>query len=134
MPNPYPASNGAITRGKRIYQDFCVGCHGVIGDGNGPAAQFVTPPPLNFTTLRRHLVEGKYIGGIFYYQVMNGITGTGMPYFKKHLESEKIWDVSNYLAVSFLGYTDADLQPKGIDAAYEPAWDNPYLSPSQEVK
>ena len=57
------------------------------------------PPPLNFTTLRRHLVENRYIGGIFYYQIMNGITGTAMPYFKKHLESEKIWDLANYLAV-----------------------------------
>ena len=30
---------------------------------------------------------------------MNGITGTAMPYFKRDLESEKIWDVSNYVAV-----------------------------------
>jgi mono/diheme cytochrome c family protein len=57
---------------------------------------------------------------------MNGITGTGMPYFKKALESEKIWDISNYVAVSFLGYTDAGLEPKGIEAAYEPRWENTY--------
>ena len=129
MPNPYPATEDALLRGKKIYQDFCMGCHGQVGDGNGPAAKYLYPPPLNFTTLRRHLEEGKYIGGIFYYQIMNGITGTAMPYFKKDLESEKIWDVSNYIAVYFVGYTDANTEPKGIDASYEPDWRNEYMVP-----
>lgn len=134
MPNPYPATPAALVRGKRIYQDFCINCHGPIGDGNGLAAKDVYPPPLNFTTLRRHLIQGKYIGGLFYYQIMNGITGTGMPYFKTHLESEKIWDVANYIAVSFLGYTDADIAPEGIDAAYEEEWKNTYHAPTVEGK
>ena len=60
---------------------------------------------------------------------MNGITGTGMPYFKRELESDKIWAISNYVAVNFIGYTDADIEPKGIDAAYEPFWENIYLLP-----
>ena len=51
---------------------------------------------------------------------MNGITGTAMPYFKRELESEKIWDVGNYVAVTFIGQTDADTEPRGIDASYEP--------------
>ena len=132
MPNPYPATEAALARGKRIYQEFCINCHGPIGDGNGPAARYVSPPPLNFTTLRRHLVENKYIGGIFYYQIMNGITGTGMPYFKRHLESEKIWDLANYLGVSYLGYTDATLEPRGIPASYQGDWKNPYQPPGKE--
>jgi|GEM_PF-116380 len=131
MPNPYPASPESLLRGKRTYQEFCIGCHSTVGDGEGPAKPFLDPPPLNFTTLRRHLVQGKYIGGILYYQVMNGITGTSMPYFKRALESEKIWDVSNYVAVYFIGYTDADIEPEGIDAAYEGEWFNPYLTPEE---
>jgi hypothetical protein len=78
------------------------------------------PAPLNFAELRGRLVEGRYIGGILYYQVMNGITGTAMPYFKRELESEKIWDVSNYVAQQFIGLVDANSEPRGIDAAYEP--------------
>ena len=131
MPNPYPATDAALLRGKRIYQDFCINCHGPIGDGQGPAARYVYPPPLNFTTVRRHLEGNRYIGGIFYYQIMNGITGTAMPYFKKHLESEKIWDLANYLGVTFLGYTDANIDPRGIDAAYEEEWRNPYQPPGK---
>lgn len=129
LPNPYPASSESLQRGKVIYEEFCINCHGAMGGGEGPAAPFLNPPPLNFTTLRRHLVDGKYIGGILYYQIMNGITGTAMPFFKTHLESEKIWDVSNYIGVFFIGYTDADIAPEGIDASYESLWVNPYEAP-----
>ena len=115
LPNPYPTTRAALERGKRIYQGFCIGCHGEVGDGMGPAAERLYPPPLNFTTLTHR----ESSGGILYYQIMNGITGTAMPYFKRELESEKIWDVGNYVAVYFIGVTDADSEPKGIDAAYE---------------
>ena len=43
-----------------------------------------------------------------------------MPYFKRELESEKIWDVGNYVAVYFINDSDANTEPRGIDAAYEP--------------
>ena len=82
----------------------------------GPAQPYVYPPPLNFTILKGRGISG----GILYYQIMNGITCTAMPYFKRELESEKIWDVGNYVAVNFINETDADTEPKGIDAAYEP--------------
>jgi cytochrome c oxidase cbb3-type subunit II len=50
-----------------------------------------------------------------------------MPYFKRDLESDKIWSISNYVAVSFIGYTDAGIEPRGIDVSYELSWENPYL-------
>jgi mono/diheme cytochrome c family protein len=132
MPNPYPATEADLLRGQKIYQQECTNCHGPVGDGQTLAANYMDPPPLNFTILRGRLPGGKYIGGVFYYQIMNGITGTAMPYFKRDLESEKIWDVSNYLAVGFLGYTDATIEPRGIPAAYENLWENTYKVPPQE--
>jgi mono/diheme cytochrome c family protein len=63
---------------------------------------------------------------------MNGVTGTAMPYFKRDLESDKIWAISNYVAVSFIGYTDAGIEPKGIEASYEMNWENPYLKEPNE--
>ena len=115
IPTPYPASEASLARGEKIYQDFCFGCHGPVGDGMGPAQPYLNPPPLNFTILKSRGISG----GIIYYQIMNGITGTAMPYFKRELESEKIWDVGNYIAKYFIDEIDADKEPKGIDAAYE---------------
>jgi cytochrome c oxidase cbb3-type subunit 2 len=116
VPNPYPTSEAGLARGHKIYQDFCLGCHGPMGDGMGPAQPWIYPPPLNFTILKNREISG----GILYYQIMNGITGTAMPYFKRDLESEKIWDVGNYVAVYFINQSDANTEPRGIDAAYEP--------------
>jgi cytochrome c oxidase cbb3-type subunit II len=116
LPDPYPTSDAGLARGQKIFQDNCMGCHSPVGDGMGPAQPFIYPPPFNFTLLNGREVSG----GILYYQIMNGITGTAMPYFKRELESEKIWDVGNYVAVNFVGHSDANRAPKGIDASYEP--------------
>ena len=116
IPNPYPTTEAGLARGHKIYQDFCLGCHGPVGDGMGPAQPYIYPPPFNFTILKNRGISG----GILYYQIMNGITGTAMPYFKRELESEKIWDVGNYVAVYFINETDANTEPRGIDASYEP--------------
>jgi cytochrome c oxidase cbb3-type subunit 2 len=113
--NPYPTTEADLERGHRIFQSFCIGCHGPVGDGMGEAQPHLYPPPLNFT-----LLKGRGIsGGILYYQIMNGITGTAMPYFKTDLESAKIWDVGNYVAEHFIGHSDAGKEPRGIEAANE---------------
>jgi cytochrome c oxidase cbb3-type subunit 2 len=116
IPNPYPTTEAGLQRGHKIYQYFCIGCHGPIGDGMGPAQPWIYPPPLNFTILKNRQVSG----GILYYQIMNGITGSAMPYFKRDLESQKIWEVGDYVAVNFINESDANTEPRGIDAAYEP--------------
>jgi mono/diheme cytochrome c family protein len=116
IPNPYPTTPAGLERGHLLYQQFCIGCHGPVGDGMGPAQPYLYPPPLNFTILKGREISG----GILYYQIMNGITGTAMPYFKRDLESQKIWEVGDYVAVNFINQSDADQEPEGIDAAWEP--------------
>jgi cbb3-type cytochrome c oxidase subunit II len=116
VPNPYPTTEAGLARGHKIYQDFCLGCHGPVGDGMGPAQPWIYPPPLNFTILKGRGVSG----GILYYQIMNGITGTAMPYFKRDLESQKIWEVGDYVAVYFIDESDANTDPRGIDSSWEP--------------
>lgn len=99
LPNPYPADANALAQGEFVYEQECINCHGPVGDGNGVAAPYLNPKPFNFTVLKRQ----PWSGGLLYYQIMNGVTGSAMPYFKEDLESAKIWDVSNYIATQFIG-------------------------------
>ena len=40
---------GDPVNGKKIYRAFCAGCHGLKGNGQGPAASGTYPHPANFT-------------------------------------------------------------------------------------
>jgi mono/diheme cytochrome c family protein len=40
---------GHAAAAKENYRRFCMGCHGVIGDGEGENAQWLDPKPRNFT-------------------------------------------------------------------------------------
>ena len=39
-----------LHRGKRVYDMYCVGCHGEKGDGQGPATARLITPPRDFTS------------------------------------------------------------------------------------
>jgi mono/diheme cytochrome c family protein len=74
-----------LARGQAVYQERCVQCHGVTGDGNGPMAKYLYPrprdyrrgifkftsTPYGFRPLRDDLVR----------TVRQGIRGTSMPNF-----------------------------------------------------
>jgi len=121
MPNPEPVTTGSVERGRVLYTAYCVGCHGGAGDGRGAARPYLNPPPMDFTLLqasgakpsttfdviRNHV--SPLNNGIIYYAVLNGIPGSAMPAFKGQLESEKIWDVGNYVGWAFMGWK---LQPE----------------------
>jgi mono/diheme cytochrome c family protein len=37
-----------LLHGQQVYLNQCAGCHGVTGDGQGPAAKFLDPPPRDY--------------------------------------------------------------------------------------
>ena len=43
--NPLPVTEENLMRGKEVFNDRCVGCHGLKGDGKGPGARFLSPTP-----------------------------------------------------------------------------------------
>ena len=40
---------GHASAAEGTYRRYCVGCHGVLGDGEGENAQWIDPKPRNFT-------------------------------------------------------------------------------------
>ncbi len=121
IPNPEPVTVGSVERGRVLYVAYCAGCHGEHGDGRGPSKPYLNPPPMDFTLIQASgantaggqpgypyspkLNEVSTItNGSIYYAVLYGIPGSAMPQFKGQLESEKIWDVGNYVGWAFMGW------------------------------
>lgn len=42
-------SSATLNLGKTTYMEYCVQCHGVKGEGNGPSSKGLLPPPRNLT-------------------------------------------------------------------------------------
>lgn len=48
-----PAAMPDLSRIASLYGEHCASCHGVKGDGRGPLAANIDPPPIAFTDLER---------------------------------------------------------------------------------
>lgn len=82
-----PSSQPDPTRGAALYAQNCSSCHGATGDGSGPAARGMDPPPIAFTD-RARARERSLFG--LYQVIEQGLEGTSMPSFA-HLTSEDRW-------------------------------------------
>jgi mono/diheme cytochrome c family protein len=80
--------------GQTLYQTNCIGCHGVTGQGDGPAAAFMEPKPFNFTNAS---VQMQHSEGQYYHFLLFGLPGTAMPAWGDYLSVQDIWDVINFL-------------------------------------
>jgi cbb3-type cytochrome oxidase cytochrome c subunit len=91
--DPLPVTEQNLYRGKEIFLDRCVGCHGPNGNGKGPGAKFMAPPPADFTSADDACCGGDTGPGDFYYRILRGWTGTGMENFGERLSVDDIWRV-----------------------------------------
>jgi mono/diheme cytochrome c family protein len=94
--NPLPFNQEVIAEGERLYSANCAACHGEQGDGNGPAAQGMWPPPANLRwVLSRPIASDGYL----LWAISEGGTavGTAMPAFKDALDERARWKIISYL-------------------------------------
>jgi cytochrome c oxidase cbb3-type subunit II len=91
--DPLPVTEANLLRGKRIFLDRCVGCHGLKGDGKGPGARFMSPSPADFTDKDDACCGGDTGPGDFYYRILRGWPGTGMENFGERMSVDDIWRV-----------------------------------------
>jgi cytochrome c oxidase cbb3-type subunit 2 len=110
----------SIERGRGIYLDMkCWNCHGITGEGNGPAAATVKDDEgrlLEPTNLTRawDLKMGRSPDRI-YVIFSTGLNGTPMPSFAQLLSEEQRWDLANY--VYALSHSDRYYEGKEVPTA-----------------
>lgn len=75
-----------LLQGQAVYQERCVQCHGVNGDGNGPTAASMYPRPrdyrLGIFKFTSTTYGSKPMREDLIHTVTNGIRGTSMPDFR----------------------------------------------------
>jgi cbb3-type cytochrome c oxidase subunit II len=95
--NPLPITEANLNRGKAVFLDRCVGCHGIAGDGKGPGATFLSPAPADFTSADDACCGGDTGPGDFYYRILHGWPGTAMENFGDRLSVDDIWRLSMFI-------------------------------------
>jgi cytochrome c oxidase cbb3-type subunit I/II len=79
----FPRSSEWIAHGREVYERRCLGCHGVNGDGNGPAATFLyVQRPRSFAAAVfkfRLTKEPLPTDGDLLRTITRGVRGTAMP-------------------------------------------------------
>jgi copper transport protein len=92
--NPIPSSEESIARGKMLFMQSCIQCHGETGRGEGPLAASLPLQPANlYDHVPFHPDE------YFYQAITRGLSGV-MPAFSQISEEDR-WNIINYLRDQF---------------------------------
>ncbi len=87
--------------GKEIYDRLCLGCHGMTGKGDGPAASVLRPKPRNFRLARYKYTQTQYgklpLDSDIYKAIAEGLHGTAMPGWSDTLNHGEIESLVDYI-------------------------------------
>jgi DMSO reductase family type II enzyme heme b subunit len=99
LPATAGAQAGDANAGKTLYERKCAGCHGEKGDGKGPAAELLSPPPRDFTRglykIRTTASKAPSDQDLFKI-ISDGMPGTSMPSWAVLPDKER-WNLVAYL-------------------------------------
>jgi mono/diheme cytochrome c family protein len=89
--NPAAGAPIALTRGKKLYAQYCITCHGATGTGDGAGAAGLDPKPRSFAD-PAVVAESD---GALYWKIT---TGRGsMPPWKGIIPERQIWETITYM-------------------------------------
>lgn len=114
-----------LAHGSKLYRQYCLHCHGLMGSGEGPTGQFLNPKPRDFrqgmfkfiSTAEKDTATGKYVTGRTNFPsrgdllrtLRNGIPTASMPAFNLLPESDLQAIISYVTHLSLRGQTERDL-------------------------
>lgn len=90
----YNQRQSLLLRGETSYRMYCAGCHGVKGDGNGPAALRLITKPRDFTKgiykFRSTNSSSLPLDADLHRTITRGLPGSSMPAFPLIPEQERV--------------------------------------------
>lgn len=97
---------GNFERGRSLYFQNCIECHGASGDGDGPRAYFIFPKPRDFLDPATQQILNR---PRLYSGIADGIAGREMPAWKYVFSEQDIADVAEFVYSEFI--TPTALEP-----------------------
>lgn len=99
VPTEQLASKDARARGRLLFEQSCVLCHGVNADGKGVRYHYLSNPPANFKSKawRRRTTPRRA-----YFVLREGVSGTSMPAWPSFSE-DQTWDLVSYVLSVYEG-------------------------------
>jgi cytochrome c5 len=103
--NPLPRTKEVLNRGRRLFNDHCSVCHGILGDGRTTLTAAYGAKPANLSA--QNIVDLP--DGEMYDVVMRG--KNAMPSYAADLSQEERWAVIDYVRAlqRALNATDEDV-------------------------
>ena len=89
--NPLSGDEEAWMKGQKLFKKICWTCHGISGEGDGPASLNLNPKPKNLTDPELQ----KQTDGALFWKMSNG-RGAMAPY-KMSLTETQRWQLVNYI-------------------------------------
>lgn len=92
LQNPIPLTPEALARGKRVYENFCLVCHGTSGKGDGPLIpKYPNPPSLSSKTV------AAFPAGRLYHVITVGSVSGLMAAYAGQIAPADRWRLVHYL-------------------------------------
>ena len=88
-----PPAESPLERGRSIYEQRCLECHGAEGRGDGVKAPFLSPRPGNLVSAATSAKSDKDLLKI----IANGRARTAMPAWKDQLSDDEQREVLRYI-------------------------------------
>jgi len=93
----------SVGRGKVIYKEYCMQCHGATGKGDGPAAATLEPKPAIHANVAFNEVAPEYLYNMINYGGAAMGKSANMPYWGLTIGQQGVADVIAYLKATFKG-------------------------------
>ncbi len=91
LKNPVELNDHALAEGKKVYDIYCMVCHGAKGDGQGSIVQGGAFPPVNpYSMLLKDKTEGNFYHAITYGKNLMGS-------YSSQVSPEDRWNVIYYI-------------------------------------
>ncbi|MFV2092408.1 MAG: ethylbenzene dehydrogenase-related protein [Hyphomicrobiales bacterium] len=119
------ATEEFVEKGRNTYIRRCSFCHGLLGDGGGPAADYLDPRPRDFTlgTFKfRTTTSGELpTDADLFRTVSRGLPGTAMQTFDNQLIKNGLTELERWQVISYI-------------KTFAPEFDDPELDPAKTGK